>query len=89
MPPSLLRPTSKTPNSFIVNTKFFGSNRVLARPASARARVRGALRRAVPASERRAIADDYFVDGIADAVRGKLTSVHGIEVIARASSTPR
>jgi serine/threonine protein kinase/tetratricopeptide (TPR) repeat protein len=30
--------------------------------------------------------DDYFADGIADAVRGKLTSVPGIEVIARTSS---
>ncbi|MEP6800324.1 MAG: protein kinase, partial [Acidobacteriota bacterium] len=30
--------------------------------------------------------DDYFADGIADAVRGKLTSVPGIEVIARGSS---
>ena len=30
--------------------------------------------------------DDYFADGIADAVRGKLTSVRGLEVIARASS---
>jgi eukaryotic-like serine/threonine-protein kinase len=32
--------------------------------------------------------DDYFADGIADAVRGKLTSVPGIEVIARSSSVP-
>ena len=32
--------------------------------------------------------DDYFADGIADAVRGKLTSVPGLEVIARGSSTP-
>jgi TolB-like protein/Flp pilus assembly protein TadD len=32
--------------------------------------------------------DDYFVDGIADAVRGKLTSVPSFEVIARGSSTP-
>ena len=32
--------------------------------------------------------DDYFADGIADAVRGKLTSLPGIEVIARGSSTP-
>ncbi|MDQ5858023.1 MAG: protein kinase [Acidobacteriota bacterium] len=32
--------------------------------------------------------DDYFADGIADAVRGKLTSLPGVEVIARASSTP-
>jgi TolB-like protein/Flp pilus assembly protein TadD len=32
--------------------------------------------------------DDYFADGIADAVRGKLTSLPGLEVIARGSSTP-
>jgi serine/threonine-protein kinase len=32
--------------------------------------------------------DDYFADGIADQVRGKLTSVPGIVVIARGSSTP-
>ena len=32
--------------------------------------------------------DEYFADGIADEIRGKLTSVPGIEVIARASSTP-
>jgi TolB-like protein/Flp pilus assembly protein TadD len=32
--------------------------------------------------------DDYFADGIADQIRGKLTSVPGIEVIARGSSTP-
>ncbi len=32
--------------------------------------------------------DGYFADGVADAVRGKLTSVPGLEVIARGSSTP-
>jgi tetratricopeptide (TPR) repeat protein len=32
--------------------------------------------------------DDYFADGIADEIRGKLTSLSGVEVIARASSTP-
>jgi serine/threonine protein kinase/tetratricopeptide (TPR) repeat protein len=32
--------------------------------------------------------DDYFTDGIADEVRGKLTSLPGIQVIARGSSTP-
>src|SRR5262249_23258847 len=32
--------------------------------------------------------DDYLADGISDAVRGKLTSVPGIQVIARGSSTP-
>ncbi len=30
--------------------------------------------------------DDYFADGVADAVRGKLASLPGLEVIARASS---
>jgi TolB-like protein/Flp pilus assembly protein TadD len=33
-------------------------------------------------------ADDYFADGIADAVRGKLTSLPSVQVIARGSSTP-
>jgi TolB-like protein len=32
--------------------------------------------------------DDYFADGIADQVRGKLTSLPGRRVIARGSSTP-
>jgi serine/threonine protein kinase/tetratricopeptide (TPR) repeat protein len=32
--------------------------------------------------------DDYFADGISDAVRGKLSSVPGVEVIARSSSLP-
>jgi TolB-like protein len=32
--------------------------------------------------------DDYFADGVADEIRGKLTSLPGVEVIARGSSTP-
>ena len=32
--------------------------------------------------------DDYFADGIADEVRGKLTSLSSVRVIARSSSTP-
>jgi TolB-like protein len=32
--------------------------------------------------------DDYFADGIADQIRGKLASLPGVEVIARASSAP-
>jgi TolB-like protein/Flp pilus assembly protein TadD len=32
--------------------------------------------------------DDYFADGTADEIRSKLTSLPGVEVIARASSTP-
>jgi len=31
--------------------------------------------------------DEYFADGVADEIRGKLTSLPGVEVIARASST--
>ncbi|MGH9366058.1 MAG: TPR end-of-group domain-containing protein, partial [Thermoanaerobaculia bacterium] len=32
--------------------------------------------------------DDYFADGIADEIRGKLTTLRGVEVIARGSSNP-
>jgi eukaryotic-like serine/threonine-protein kinase len=32
--------------------------------------------------------EDYFADGISDEIRGKLTSLPGVQVIARASSTP-
>jgi TolB-like protein/cytochrome c-type biogenesis protein CcmH/NrfG len=32
--------------------------------------------------------DDYFADGMSDEVRAKLTSVPGLQVIARGSSTP-
>jgi TolB-like protein len=32
--------------------------------------------------------DDYFADGIGDQIRGKLTAVPGLVVIARGSSTP-
>ena len=32
--------------------------------------------------------DDYFADGMADEIRGKLTSLPSVQVIARASSTP-
>jgi eukaryotic-like serine/threonine-protein kinase len=32
--------------------------------------------------------DDYFVDGVADEIRGKLTSLPSLQVIARGSSTP-
>ncbi|HEY2942198.1 MAG TPA: tetratricopeptide repeat protein, partial [Vicinamibacteria bacterium] len=32
--------------------------------------------------------DDYFADGMADQIRGKLTSLPGVQVIARGSSTP-
>jgi eukaryotic-like serine/threonine-protein kinase len=32
--------------------------------------------------------DDYFADGISDEIRAKLTSLSGVEVIARGSSTP-
>ena len=32
--------------------------------------------------------DDYFADGVADEIRGKLTSLPGLQIIARGSSTP-
>jgi TolB-like protein/tetratricopeptide (TPR) repeat protein len=32
--------------------------------------------------------DDYFADGMTDQIRGKLTSLPGVQVIARGSSTP-
>jgi eukaryotic-like serine/threonine-protein kinase len=49
----------------------------------------GAVRVAVlPFENLGAPEDDYFADGIADEVRGKLTSVPGVQVIARSSSTP-
>ncbi len=49
----------------------------------------GARRVAVlPFENLGAAEDDYFADGIADEVRGKLTSLPGLQVIARASSTP-
>jgi TolB-like protein/Flp pilus assembly protein TadD len=50
----------------------------------------GAVKRLVvlPFENLGAPEDDYFADGMADAVRGKLTSLPGIEVIARGSSIP-
>lgn len=42
----------------------------------------------LPFENQGAAEDDYFADGIADAVRGKLTSLPGIQVIARGSSAP-
>jgi len=51
--------------------------------------VSGAKRVAVlPFENQGAPEDDYFADGIADDVRGKLTALAGLQVIARASSTP-
>ncbi len=54
-------------------------------PASAAAVKRIAV---LPFENLGAPEDDYFADGIADQIRGKLTAVPGIEVIARGSSTP-
>ncbi|HET6796233.1 MAG TPA: hypothetical protein VFH40_03655, partial [Gemmatimonadales bacterium] len=49
----------------------------------------GATRLAVlPFENLGAPANDYIADGITDAVRGKLVSLPGIQVIARSSSTP-
>ncbi len=49
----------------------------------------GAKRIAVlPFENLGAAEDDYFADGMSDEVRGKLTSLSGVQVIARGSSTP-
>ena len=62
---------------------------LLRRPQRSGGEVGGIKRVAVlPFENLGAPEDDYFADGIADAVRGKLTSLPGLQVIARASSTP-
>ena len=62
---------------------------LLRRPEKAAMRVEGVKRVAVlPFENLGAPEDDYFADGIADAVRGKLTSLPNFQVIARGSSTP-
>ena len=59
------------------------------RSRTTRGEVGGVKRVAVlPFENMGAPEDDYFADGIADEVRSKLTSIPGVEVIARASSTP-
>ncbi len=60
------------------------------RPKSNAAASAGGVKRVavLPFENLGAPEDDYFADGIADAVRGKLTSLPGLEVIARGSSTP-
>ncbi len=62
---------------------------LLRRPRKAAGEINGVKRLAVlPFENLGTPQDDYFADGVADAVRGKLTSLPGVEVIARASSTP-
>ena len=62
---------------------------LLRRPQKGAAETGGVKRVAVlPFENLGSPEDDYFADGIADAVRGKLTSLPGIQVIARGSSTP-
>ncbi len=60
------------------------------RPKPGTSAVPGGARRiaVLPFENLGAPEDDYFADGIADAIRGKLTSLPGLEVIARGSSTP-
>jgi TolB-like protein/Flp pilus assembly protein TadD len=58
------------------------------RPKPPAPSVAGTKRVAVlPFENQGAPEDDYFADGMADEVRTKLTSLPGVEVIARASST--
>jgi TolB-like protein/Flp pilus assembly protein TadD len=62
---------------------------ILRRTHMGRGEARGVKRVAVlPFENVGAPEDEYFADGIADEIRGKLTSVPGFQVIARGSSTP-
>ena len=65
---------------------FLWTRPPIRRPASPRPGVRRVA--VLPFENLGAPEDDYFADGIADAIRGKLTSLPGLEVIARGSSTP-
>jgi tetratricopeptide (TPR) repeat protein/TolB-like protein len=66
-----------------------GSVLLMRRPPKGSLGIAGVKRVAVlPFENLGAPEDDYFADGMADAVRGKLTSLPGIQVIARSSSTP-
>ena len=59
------------------------------KPGASSAAASGATRIAVlPFENLGSPEDDYFADGMADEVRGKLTTVPGLQVIARGSSTP-
>jgi eukaryotic-like serine/threonine-protein kinase len=59
------------------------------RPKAGTAAAAGVTRIAVlPFENLGAPEDDYFADGMADEIRGKLTSLPGVQVIARGSSTP-
>ncbi len=62
---------------------------LLRRPQGGGGRAGGVKRVAVlPFENLGAPEDDYFADGISDAIRGKLTSLQGLQVIARGSSIP-
>jgi TolB-like protein len=61
----------------------------LRRPHRGGSEAGGAMRVAVLPFENLGVPeDDYFADGVADEIRGKLTSLPGLQVIARGSSTP-
>jgi eukaryotic-like serine/threonine-protein kinase len=42
----------------------------------------------LPFENQGAVQDEYFADGVADALRGKLAAIPGVQVIARESSAP-
>jgi TolB-like protein/tetratricopeptide (TPR) repeat protein len=62
---------------------------LMRRPPSGSAGAGGVKRVAVlPFENLGSPEDDYLADGLSDEIRGKLTSLPGIQVIARGSSTP-
>jgi TolB-like protein/Flp pilus assembly protein TadD len=94
MPPSARRGPGKGVIAIAAFVAVFAAAALLfwRRPASVSAPSAGkpAARRVavLPFENLGAPEDDYFADGIGDAVRGKLTSLPGLEVIARGSSIP-
>ena len=69
----------------LIAAGFFVARRIPRTPAQAATVKRVAV---LPFENLSGPADDYFADGMADEVRGKLISIRGLEVIARASSAP-
>jgi TolB-like protein/Flp pilus assembly protein TadD len=62
---------------------------LLRRPQNASGAAGGVKRIAVLPFENQGLPDDdYFADGISDEIRGKLTALPNVQVIARGSSTP-
>ncbi len=94
LPPSARRGPGKAVIAIAAFVAVFAVAALLfwrpAKPGAAASTAKPGVRRVavLPFENLGAPEDDYFADGIADAIRGKLTALPGLEVIARGSSTP-